>query len=142
GPMLSERGEVLGLLDLKRLRASGIAYAVSGEVVRVLTAAWRSSPQPVPLSHCPGPVPTPNSSNPAPGIDYDHVAFSGGEGVRYRYSPALDDLVPGNGPFEGDQVTIYCYTIGDAVRGNPYWAKVKIDPDRYVPATYLRYGHY
>lgn len=75
------------------------------------------------------------------GITSDVVAFSNGEGVRYRYSTNAADKVPGNGPFEGDVVTVYCYTSGDSVRGNSYWAKVSINPERYVPATYLRAGN-
>ena len=74
-------------------------------------------------------------------LDYDIVAYSGGDGVRYRYSPYLSDLVPGNGPLENDRVTVYCYTTGENVKGNPYWAKVALNPDRFVPATFLQYGH-
>ncbi len=94
------------------------------------------------VAFCATPAPAaPSTPSPAAGIDYDFVAFSGGEGVRYRYSPRLSDLVPGNGPFEGDRVTIYCYTTGEVVKGSRYWAKIGATPDRYVPATYLRYGH-
>jgi hypothetical protein len=75
------------------------------------------------------------------GAHNDVVAFSGGEGVRYRNSPYLSDLVPGNGPFEGDTVTIYCYTTGEEVKGNSYWAKVAVSPDKFVPATFLLHGH-
>jgi hypothetical protein len=71
----------------------------------------------------------------------DVVAFTGGIGVRYRYSPRMANLVPGNGPFEGDRVTIYCYTKGERVKGNSYWVKIALTPDRYIPATYLRHGH-
>ncbi len=75
------------------------------------------------------------------GAAYDIVDYSGGEGVRYRYSTRMSDLVPGNGPMEGDQVTIFCYLTGERVRGNPYWALVDQIEGYVVPATYLRYGH-
>ncbi len=93
------------------------------------------------------PAPTPSvqaSSAPSSsgtGADYDIVDYSGGEGVRYRYSTRMSDLVPGNGPTEGDQVTIFCYLTGESVRGNQYWAVVDQIEGYVVPATYLRYGH-
>lgn len=68
----------------------------------------------------------------------DVVANSGGEGVRYRFSPSLSDVVPGNGPFEGDQVSVTCYTQGETVKGNPWWARLA--NGYYVPATFLQYG--
>jgi hypothetical protein len=68
----------------------------------------------------------------------DIVANTGGIGVRYRNSPKRSDLVPGNGPREDERVTIYCYTRGEAVHENVYWVKIKLAPDRYVPAAYLR----
>ena len=35
-------------------------------------------------------------------------------------------------------MTIYCYTIGEPVHENVFWVKVKLAPNRYVPAAYLR----
>ncbi len=83
-------------------------------------------------------ITTPAPSGAGAGIDYDIVDNSGGEGVRYRYTPFLAHTVPGNGPFEGDQVSLNCYTDGEPVRGNDWWAL--LTNDYYVPATYLRYG--
>ena len=60
-------------------------------------------------------------------------------GVRYRYSPNLTDVVPGNGPFTGDRVNVDCYTTGESVRGNRYWARLQ--NGYFVPAYYLRNGH-
>ena len=68
----------------------------------------------------------------------DVVANTGGIGVRYRRSPKRSDLFPGNGPREGERVTIYCYTIGEPVHENVFWVKIKLAPNRYVPAAYLR----
>jgi hypothetical protein len=74
------------------------------------------------------------------GVTYDIVAHSS-NGVRYRFAPRWADYVSTNGPRLGDPVRIYCYTTGDSVFGNSSWAKVAENPDRYVPAYYLRYGH-
>lgn len=94
-------------------------------------AAAAATPPPAPApSH--GPVT-------GAGVDYDIVDNSGGEGVRYRYSPRLSDLVPGNGPREGAQVTINCFTSGEFVRATDYWAV--LTNGYYVPATYLRHSY-
>lgn len=111
-----------GLLDLSGLRS----------------ALQDAAPEPAPA---PAPAPTQTPSAPAAGggIAFDIVANSGGEGVRYRYSPFLYDVVPGNGPFEGDSVSITCFTAaGEPVRGNLWWAF--LSNGYYVPATYLRYS--
>lgn len=90
---------------------------------------------------------------PAQAPVYDEVAFSGGDGVRYRNSPALwcggaplDDpcwksVLPGTGAAEGQRLRIYCYTHGAAVHGDPWWAEVRQNPAEYVPATFLRTAH-
>jgi hypothetical protein len=80
-------------------------------------------------------------SNLTAGVPTDIVAFSGGEGVRYRYSTTMADVVPGNGPLEGVPVSIYCYAVGQIVRGNDLWAKVATSPEMWVPATYLKLGN-
>jgi serine/threonine protein kinase len=84
---------------------------------------------------------------------YDVVAFSGGEGVRYRTDPTQwcgdapstdpcwQSVVPGLGAAEGHWLRIYCYTAGASVHGNTWWAKVRLEPAEYVPATFLRKGH-
>ncbi len=84
------------------------------------------------------PTPPPAAAAPARGSLVDYVANSGGEGVRYRFSPTLGHLVPGNGPFEGNAVTVSCFTTGETVRGNPWWARLA--NGYYVPTTYLRYS--
>ena len=114
----------VGLGDLKGLR-------------KALEAAATPAPTPAPAAAPSTPAPSGGGA----GVNWDVVDYSGGEGVRYRYSPNMNDLVPGNGPMEGDTVTVECYTTGESVRGNSYW--VSIDPiEGYVvPATYLRYGH-
>jgi hypothetical protein len=38
-------------------------------------------------------------------------------------------------------VSIYCYAVGQIVRGNNLWAKIAINPDKWVPATYLKLGN-
>jgi Protein kinase domain len=84
---------------------------------------------------------------------YDHVAHSGGQGIRYRYTPGdwcggplpktdpcWRDVVPGLGAAEGQRLRVYCYVRGANVRGDAWWAKVKVRPDEYVPAAYLQVG--
>ena len=39
---------------------------------------------------------------------------------------------------EGERVTIYCYTTGEPVHENVFWVKIKLAPNRYIPAAYLR----
>lgn len=87
------------------------------------------------------------------GTLYDAVAFTQGEGVRYRNSPAQwcggapqtdpcwKSVVPGAGAAEGHWLRVYCYAEGAAVHGNPWWAEVQQTPAQYVPATFLRKGH-
>ena len=89
---------------------------------------------------------SPGRSLGAPGLN---CLVLGGGGREYAIawrlarcdSVATIDVVPGNGPVEGARVTIICYTTGESVRSNSYWAKIAFGPDRYVPATYLRHGH-
>lgn len=110
-----------GLLDLSGLRS----------------ALEDAKPAPAP-ARAPAPTPAPSSPTAGAGINFDSVANSGGEGVRYRYSPYLYDVVPGNGPFEGDSVSINCIAQGETVRGNLWWAL--LTNGYYVPTTYLRYS--
>ena len=84
---------------------------------------------------------------------YDVVAYSAGTGVRYRSSPdnwcgdapatdpCWNTVVPGAGVAEGEQVRVYCYTPGASVHDNTWWAKVKTEPDEYIPATFLQVSH-
>ncbi|WP_217924904.1 hypothetical protein [Miltoncostaea oceani] len=114
-----------GLLDLSGLRSA------------LQDAVPEPEPAPAPTPRpTPQPVPVPSGSA---GIDYDIVDNSGGEGVRYRYSPVLSNLVPGNGPFEGDQLSISCFVDGEFVRSTSYWAF--LSNGYYVPATYLRFSY-
>lgn len=109
-----------------------------GGLRRALTAS--DTPPPVrTVTTVVTPAPTPSPAPATEDPDSDVVAFSGGVGVRYRYSPQLADLVPGNGPREGQRVSVLCYTSGENVRGNTWWAR--IDGGYYVPATYLRSGN-
>jgi hypothetical protein len=45
-------GQVIGLVDLKNLEASGLAFAVSGQVAAPLLAAWKVAPQPISAPSC------------------------------------------------------------------------------------------
>jgi hypothetical protein len=54
GPLITDDGLVVGLVDLKADpdEASGLAFAVSADVASPLLAAWRSAPQPVSAARC------------------------------------------------------------------------------------------
>ena len=52
GPLMTENGEVVGLVDAKDTEASGVSFAVSALVARPLLAAWKTSPQPQALDYC------------------------------------------------------------------------------------------
>ena len=57
GPLLSSRGNVVGLVDLDATQADGVAFAVSAGIARPLIEAWKASPQPIPIADCPKPAP-------------------------------------------------------------------------------------
>ena len=118
-------GTVDGISDVGVTDLAGLAKAQ-----RSAQAGTAPSPTPAPTA------PPPEGEGPAAMSDV--VANSGGEGVRYRYSPSLSDLVPGNGPFEGDSVAVTCFTSGETVKGNSWWAR--LTNGYYVPATFLLYG--
>lgn len=52
GPLLTNTGQVVGLVDLKSEVASGLAFAVSADVAGPLLASWSAAPQPQPASTC------------------------------------------------------------------------------------------
>jgi S1-C subfamily serine protease len=52
GPLISNSGAVLGLVDLRRNGASGLAFAVSAPVAAPLIQSWRTAPQPIPSQNC------------------------------------------------------------------------------------------
>ncbi len=56
GPLMTENGEVIGLVDATDTEASGISFAVSALVARPLLAAWKSSPQAQALGYCGSPT--------------------------------------------------------------------------------------
>jgi hypothetical protein len=100
-------------------------------VQTTVTTTTSSSPGTTPAAQV-----STGESHTAPTLDV--VAYSL-NGVRYRYSPRLADVVPGNGPFRGSQVAVACYAIGENVHGNRFWARLA--NSYYVPAYYLRRGH-
>lgn len=47
-----------------------------------------------------------------------------GDGVRIRTGPHTSCTAVGEG-FRSQSVTLYCYTTGDSVGGDPYWDRLK-----------------
>ena len=91
--------------------------------------------------------------SPKPTVVYDRVAGSG-DGVRYRSTPnhwcgsgpgnpvpqsnpCWRDVLPGAGAADGQLVRVYCYAAGTPVHGDSLWARVRLQPVEYVPATFL-----
>jgi S1-C subfamily serine protease len=52
GPLMTDAGQVVGLIDLGTTQANGLAFAVSGAVAAPLLAAWGSALQPVGAPSC------------------------------------------------------------------------------------------
>jgi hypothetical protein len=53
GPLISiADARVVGLVDLKKVAASGVGFAVSADVARPLIDAWSLAPQPEPAADC------------------------------------------------------------------------------------------
>jgi len=88
GPLITDAGNVVGLVDLKNIQGSGLAFAVSAQVAGPLLEAWQAAPQPVPVSGCGsqapsgGQVAAPPSSN------------GGGNGVQTYSGTAFTIVYP------------------------------------------------
>ena len=54
GPLMTNTGQVVGLIDLGTEQANGLAFAVSAKVAAPLLAAWRAAPQPASTPSCGG----------------------------------------------------------------------------------------
>ncbi len=52
GPLMSDAGSVVGIVDLGTDQANGLAFAVSAEVAKPLIEAWRASPQAISAATC------------------------------------------------------------------------------------------
>lgn len=117
-------------------------------------AQARQPGRPVPDSYLPASRPSASStarpprpaaaapSAPAPperGPVTDYIARSTGS-VNYRFSPSWGDADRGEGPKEGEYVTIRCFTRGERVQGNVWWARLdagNYGRTYYLPAYYL-----
>jgi hypothetical protein len=58
GPLITDAGAVIGLVDAKSNAGSGIGFAVSAAVAAPLIQAWQAAPQPVPTTACTSPTQT------------------------------------------------------------------------------------
>jgi S1-C subfamily serine protease len=52
GPLISDSGSVVGLVDLGTTQANGLAFAVNAQVAGPLLAAWQAAPQAVAATTC------------------------------------------------------------------------------------------
>jgi S1-C subfamily serine protease len=52
GPLLTDSGDVVGLVDLGTNDANGLSFAVSAQVAAPLLQAWTLAPQPVSAATC------------------------------------------------------------------------------------------
>ena len=65
GPLITDSGAVVGLVDLGTSQANGLAFAVSSQVAKPLLQAWQAAPQPVSAATCPSPA-SPSAQAAAP----------------------------------------------------------------------------
>lgn len=56
GPLITDAGAVVGLIDLGTSDANGLAFAVSSQVAGPLLQAWRAAPQPISAAACASPA--------------------------------------------------------------------------------------
>jgi|SRR5579862_300636 len=56
GPLITNTGQVVGLVDAGITQASGLGFAVSARVAAPLLAAWRAAPQAIPSPNCQPPA--------------------------------------------------------------------------------------
>ena len=64
GPLITDNGTVVGLVDLGTTKANGLAFAVSAKVAHALLAAWQAAPQPIANSSCPSTPPSSKQASP------------------------------------------------------------------------------
>ena len=68
GPLMTDVGQVIGLVDLGTDQANGLAFAVSAAVAGPLVESWTAAPQPISAAACPAPpaqaAPAPPASTP------------------------------------------------------------------------------
>ncbi|HZQ80739.1 MAG TPA: S1C family serine protease [Gaiellaceae bacterium] len=57
GPLITDTGNVVGLVDLGTDEANGLAFAVSAQVAKPLLQAWQAAPQPISAATCAGQAP-------------------------------------------------------------------------------------
>jgi S1-C subfamily serine protease len=60
GPLITDSGTVVGLVDLGTTQANGLAFAVSAHVANALLQAWKAAPQPIAATTC-APTTPPNT---------------------------------------------------------------------------------
>jgi hypothetical protein len=66
GPLMTDTGTVVGLVDLGTTQANGLAFAVSAKVAAPLLQAWRNAPQAVAAATCATQPPPAVNATPAP----------------------------------------------------------------------------
>ena len=94
GPLILATGRVVGLADVTRLDAAGIAYAVPAATAEVASDRWTATPEDVPPPTCVdplGPAQTDVTTPLARGIDPDAAA-----GVQAAFNTYFGGINSGN----------------------------------------------
>src|SRR5262249_29615871 len=65
GPLMTNIGTVVGLVDLGTEQLNGLAFAVSAQVAGPLIQSWSAAPQPIPPTDC-STSPTPQAAPATP----------------------------------------------------------------------------
>ncbi len=122
GPLITDTGTVVGLVDLGTNQANGLAFAVSASVAKPLLDAWAASPQPITASGCASQTPSSQAAPPPPAA----ASPAGPSGYLYGVT---HDVIVRDGPRTsanqlglipaGSMVGVQCKTIGEVISG-PY----------------------
>lgn len=122
GPLITDTGTVVGLVDLGTNQANGLAFAVSASVAKPLLNEWAASPQPTTTSGCASQTPSPQAA-PSPPATASPAGPSGylygvTHDVTMRDGPSTSanqlGLIPA-----GSMVGVQCKTTGEVISG-PY----------------------
>jgi serine protease Do len=91
GPLITTSGSVIGLVDAKNIAASGIGYAVDGQVAARELAAWQADPLPQQPGSCPHALGPSSSAAPAIGSGPAGTTTAGIESTLAAYFAAIND---------------------------------------------------
>lgn len=94
GPLMTDTGTVIGLVDLGTTQANGLAFAVSADVAGPLVESWTAAPQPTPNQTCASAAPPPPQPSTTPAaLSYTGQDFS----VEYPTGWVVSHIPEGGG---------------------------------------------